>query len=73
MIFKSFVNTTDHVTLLSYDDWEEKDEKIFNQFAYYRDIYIENQKSLSNEFIITTPARAPQNYFRNGYMTFLYH
>ena len=37
------------------------------EFAYYKDLYIENQRNLTNEFIITTPARAPQNYFSSGY------
>ena len=38
------------------------------EFAYYKDLYIENQRNLTDEFIITTPARAPLNYFSNGYM-----
>ena len=38
------------------------------EFAYYKDLYIENQRNLTDELIITTPARAPLNYFSNGYM-----
>ena len=38
------------------------------EFAYYNDLYIQNPSNISDEFIITTPARAPLNYFSNGYM-----
>ena len=65
MIFKSFTNSTDHLTLLSYDGWDW-DDRNHIEFAYYRDLYIGNQKNFSDEFIITTPARAPANYFSNG-------
>ena len=43
-----------------------------DEYAYYRDIYIENQKNFSDELIVTAPARAPQSFLRNGYMTLLY-
>ena len=56
-----------HLSLLSYDGWMNKREM---EFAYYKDLYIENQKNISEEFIITEGARAPQNYLSNGYMTF---
>ena len=64
MILKSFVNATNHLSLLSFDGWDDERQK---EFAYYKDLYIENQKSFSDEVIITTPARAPMNYFSNGY------
>ena len=57
-----------HLSLLSYDLWPDKRER---EFAYYKDLYIENQKNISGEFIKTIPARAPRNYYRNGYMNFL--
>ena len=66
MFFKSFANATNHLTLLSYDGWE--DDKT-DEYVYYRDIYIENQKNFSDELIVTAPARAPQSFLRNGYMT----
>ena len=52
--------------MLSYDHWT--DNKIKREFAYYKDLYIENRRNISDEFIITTPARAPENYFSKGYM-----
>ena len=69
---KSFDNATklkEHPTLLSYV-WEKKNPEKESEFAYYRDLYIENQKTISEEFIITEGARAPQNYLSNGYTTF---
>ena len=66
MIFESFANAANHWTLLSFDGWKDKKQI---EFAYYRDIYIENQKNVSEEFIRTTPARAPQNFFSKGYIT----
>ena len=66
MIFESFANAANHWTLLSFDGWKDKKQI---EFAYYRDIYIENQKNFSDEFIRTTPARAPQNFFSKGYIT----
>ena len=50
---KSFDNATrlqNHPTLLSYD-WKEKNPEKESEFAYYRDLYIENQKTISEEFI----------------------
>ena len=66
MIFESFASAKNHWTLLSFDGWKDKKQ---TEFAYYRNIYIENQKNFSDKFIRTTPARAPQNYFSNGCMT----
>ena len=65
MTLKSFTDSIDHLTLLSYDGWDW-DDRNHIEFAYYRDLYIGNQKNFSDEFIITTPARAPANYFSNG-------
>ena len=42
-------------------------DKRETEFAYYKDLYIENQKNVSGEFIKTATARAPRNYFSNGY------
>ena len=65
-IIKSFAKKFDnHLSLLSYDRWTGKREM---EFAYYNDLYIQNPSNISDEFIITTPARAPLNYFGNGYM-----
>ena len=59
--FSSFTNTDDQLTLLSYDKWDDKTE---NEYAYYRDLYIENQRNVSDGHIQTTPMRAPRNYIR---------
>ena len=56
----------DHLSLLSYDGWDDKRHR---EFAYYKDLYIENQRVVSDEFIKTKTARGPRNYFRNGYMS----
>lgn len=61
---KSFDDAEQHPTLLSHP-WKGKKEM---EFAYYRDLYIKNEKNHSDEFIVTTPARAPRNYYRNGYL-----
>ena len=61
---KSYSDAKQYPTLLSHR-WKGKKEM---EFAYYRDLYIENEKNLSDEFIVTTPARAPRNYYRNGYL-----
>ena len=39
-----------HLSLLSYDRWGDKRE---TEFAYYKDLFIENQKNVSGEFIKT--------------------
>ena len=63
---KSLNNAKQSTTLLSHD-WKKKSWQDI-EFAYYRDLYINNQQNLSNEFIVTTPFRAPQNYYSNGYL-----
>ena len=68
------MNAENHLSLLSYDYWEdiEEEETRAELFAYYKDLYIENPKNVSDEIMITTPARAPQNYFSNGYLNKLW-
>lgn len=65
--YQSYANEKDQLTLLSYDKWDLETE---TKFAYYRDLYIGNQKNFSESFIQTTPARAPQNFFRKGFFNF---
>merc|ERR1719454_2574202 len=67
----SFAKKIDnHLSLLSYDRWTGKREM---EFAYYNDLYIQNPSNISDEFIVTTPARAPLNHFSESalfYFTF---
>ena len=71
---KSFANAENHLSLLSYDQWEdiEEEEARAELFAYYKDLYIKNPRNVSDEIMITTPARAPQNYFSDGSMNSLW-
>ena len=71
---KSFANAKNHLSLLSYGQWEdiEGEETRKDLFAYNKDLYIENPRNISDEIMITTPARAPQNYFSDGYMNLLW-
>ena len=68
--FQSFDNAKQSPTLLSHQ-WKNNSWQDI-EFAYYKDLYINNQENLSNEFIVTTPFRAPQNYYSNGYMILLW-
>ena len=61
---KSFGDAEQHPTLLSHR-WKGEKEM---EFAYYRDLYIKNEKNHSDEFIVTSAARAPRNYYRKGYL-----
>ena len=66
---QSFDNAKQSPTLLSHQ-WKQNSWQDI-EFAYYKDLYIKNQLNLSNEFIVTTSFRAPQNYYRNGYKILL--
>ena len=68
--FQSFDNGKQSPTLLSHK-WKKNSWQDI-EFAYYKDLYINNQENLTNEFIVTTPFRAPQNYYSNGYMILLW-